>query len=178
MPCDFCRFSTFVYKYAFLSVILEFVVFCFIRNQKPLCSLTLTFWGSVLLIETSVWFFYFSFHFERNPRKPILYLLWLGILNCSFKGSVAREKQYPHLKKKKGICWNGGQQNQQVSGDDKERPQQLCGQWLFLSSAQTWHSIDLWPGGPPWSITPSKAFCRGYSPKENVRPPCWKLVSQ
>lgn len=158
-------------------------MFCFIKNQKPLCSLTLTFWGSVLLIETSVWFFYFSFHFEKNSRKPILYLLWLGILNCSFKRSVARENSIHIWKRKRefvGMVTNRTSRSWEMINS---------GLSIFVDNDYSCHLLRPGtpltclkhrpgPGGPPWSIAPPKAFCRGYSPKENVRPPCWKLVSQ
>lgn len=46
--------------------------------------------------------FIFHFTLRGNSRKPILYLLWLGILNFSFKGPVAREKTVSTFGKEKG----------------------------------------------------------------------------
>lgn len=182
IPCDFVDFpQLYINMHLFLSSLNCDV--CFIRNQKPLCSLTLTFWGSVLLIETSVWFFYFSFHFERNSRKPILYLLWLGILNFSFKGSVVRQNSIHIWKRKRefvGMVTNRTSRSQEMINSslssfvDNDYSCHLLRPGIPLTCLK--HRPG--PGGPPWSITPPKAFCRGYSPKENVRPPCWKLVSQ
>lgn len=92
------KFSTFIYKYASLNL------WCFasleIRNhfapwpwlsEDRFCSLKPLF-GS----------FIFHFTLRGNSRKPILYLLWLGILNFSFKGPVAREKTVSTFGKEKG----------------------------------------------------------------------------